>query len=72
MYQIEKGVPLPPKNPGRPPSPLLTALTAMAVGDSVVVPDKVPGKASTAARALKPKKFTARAEGAGCRVWRTA
>jgi uncharacterized protein (DUF2249 family) len=60
---------------GQPPprastnGPLKSALGALEIGFSVFINRSTYNVAPTIAR-LKPKKFTCRKEGAGCRVWR--
>ena len=71
-FVIEKNVPVPPLNAARQIYPW----PDMAVGDSVFVADQTTtDNAAIGARVhgyRHQKKFAARREGSGVRIWRTA
>lgn len=72
---IDKGVPLPPPNSG--PGPLTRAMRAMAVGDSIFLPDKTQAQVSGHVSAVRQKGnahlcFAIRNVEGGVRIWRIA
>jgi hypothetical protein len=70
LYAIERGVPLPPREPNEFP------FAGMDVGDSFLVTDSDSFASARAAASQYARihgvKFTARAVADGLRVWRTA
>lgn len=71
MYEIEKGIPIPPQNKGVRIYPFDT----MEIGDSFLVPDGGGNKAVSALQQYRKKdttrRFTVRAQPDGTmRIWR--
>ena len=71
-FSVEDNVPLPAASQGAA-SPLLVAIRAMSVGQSIFVPDmeakKLAGFVNSAKRKTE-KQFTTRNTDGGARVWR--
>lgn len=68
--KIEKGVPI-PSGRGRRPGPKSVALTALKVGDSVILPGAHATNQSLAMRYLGRGNYATLKEASGTRVWRT-
>lgn len=72
MYEIEKDIPIPPKNIRTPWSVFRRTLNSMEVGESIFVVGKTANQIGTSS--LKPKKFCTRKtekDGTkGIRIWR--
>jgi len=74
MYEIENGIPVPPKKrAGMQKSLLRQQMEALAVGQSIFVPGGKNNRVSTVVYAVQKKtggSFTTRCVDGGIRVWR--
>jgi hypothetical protein len=77
MYKIEKGIPIPPKKLGVRGRKAKYPLRQMEVDDSFSIPAKDRKEAEriqkllvSAARIVRPRRFTTRRDDAGVSIWR--
>lgn len=74
MFQIESGVPLPPRHSGRGGRPIKYGFDRMQVGDSIFVPEQgSDGGACVSARDYAKRhglRFSTQQENGGVRIWR--